>query len=60
MIWRELVRGRDMVRRVLRRLKQRGEVKALGRGPERYSRKEVIPLKRGNKEGNVILPFVSI
>lgn len=46
--------SRDMVRRVLRGLKEAGKVEALGRGPGRSGGKEVVPLKGGNREGNVM------
>lgn len=47
-----------MIRRVLRGLKEAGRVEALGRGRGRSGGKEVVPLKRGNREGNVMRGFV--
>ena len=44
--------SRDMVRKVLRDLQEAGLVECLGRGPGAVWQKRVIPLKRGNKEGN--------
>ena len=40
-----------MVRKVLRNLQKAGFVECLGRGPRRSGGKEVIPFKKGNKEG---------
>lgn len=45
--------SRDMVRRVLRSLKDAGKVEPLGRGPGALWRKRVIPSKKGNSKGNV-------
>ncbi|MCL5021761.1 MAG: hypothetical protein M1497_00040, partial [Nitrospirae bacterium] len=45
--------SRDMIRGVLRDRQGIKEVECLGRGPGAFWRKRVIPLKKGNKKGNI-------
>ena len=44
--------SRDMIRLLLRDMKAVKKVECLGRGPGAKWRKRVLPLKKGNKEGN--------
>lgn len=44
--------SKDMIRRVLKKLKEQGTVECLGRGPGALWRKRAIPLKEGNNKGN--------
>ena len=44
--------SRDMIRLLLRDMKAAKKVECLGRGPGAKWRKRVLPLKKGNKEGN--------
>ncbi len=44
--------SRDMIRKVLRDLKNSNLIESIGRGPGAIWRKRVIYLKGGNKKGN--------
>ena len=44
--------SRDMIRKVLRDLKNSNHIESIGRGPGALWRKRVISLKEGNKKGN--------